>query len=133
MCKTLHFSVDKSTTIATLKPCVHLSQERWYQRSELETFRINAKTICGVTIRKRKSSSMSSINEDVCMRGLELAIDVERKKRRYYANKIVVSAQKLMTADELATISCNMSKWSKEKAIKDARSDFLAACPIYLS
>ena len=137
MCKTVQFSVVESITIATLKPTYDISKEAnstlWYQRSELETFRTNAKTICKSAIRKRKLSSMSQVSEGVCMRGLELATDSERKKRKRYANKIVVSAQKSMKADELAAISSNMSQWSRENAIKDARFDFLAACPIYLS
>ena len=149
MCKAVRFSHAESTAIKTLKPTFKFSQSErnatWYQRSELISFRTNAKLICRSTIRKRKLSSTSNaidsfnINEinvkdsDACVRGLELHTDVERKKRKHYANKIIVTAQKSMKATELAIISSAMSNWAKENAIKDGRLDFLAACPVYLS
>ena len=43
-------------------------------------------------------------------------------------NKIVVLAQNSVNEDELATISCSLSKCATEHSMKDARFDFLAAC-----
>ena len=144
MCKAVRFSSTESNTIIFLKSSFKFSQSErssiWYQRSELESFRTNAKVICRSTIRKRKLSSISSNNNedtiknymdqdntDICTRGLELATDAERKKRKHLANKIIVAAQKSMKASELATLCSNLSTSAIENAIKDARFDFLAA------
>ena len=156
MCKAVHFAPVESTTFTTLNPSFKMSQseksDTWYQRSELETFRTNAKAICRSTIRKRKLSSISNDNgfsnnvtsinvkneldqddADTCTRGLELATDEERKKRKHCANKIIVTAQKSMKAKELATISSKLSSWARDNSIKDARFDLLAVCLMHLS
>lgn len=149
MTKTVRFSHVESTTIATLTPSFKMSQSErnsiWYQRSELETFRTNAKNICRSIIRKRKLSSISNnknitattekSNTDqsntICTRGLEIHIDAERKKRKRCANKIIVSAQKSMKANDLATISSSMSTSARENSVVYATFDFLATCPVY--
>ena len=147
MRKTVNFSPLISTT-ENIKSSSKISQSErkctWYQRSELQSFRTNAKMICRSTIRKRKLSSMSDDDKsekslistedsEVCMRGLELVIDEQRKKRKRYTNKIIVAAQKSMKENELGTLSSNLSSWARNNAIKDARFDFLAVCPIYMS
>ena len=71
-------------------------------------------------------------NNECDTRGLELATDIERKQRKHCANKIIVTAQKSMKANELCTLSLNLSSWARENAIKNAEIDFLAACDIYL-
>lgn len=148
MCKCVHFSSVESTTIATVNSISNLSQfERssiWYKRSEIESFRTDAKKICRSAIHKRKLSSISGsekvpeimeitegnqVGIEVSIRGFEFTINPERKKRRRYANKIIVIAQKSMKDTELAEMSSSLSCWTRENAIEDARSDFLAACP----
>ena len=150
MRKTVHFSPLLSTT-ENIKLHSEMSQSErycmWYQRSELESFRTNARMICRSTIRKRKLSSISNNNNnmkntetrdipnqdsEICTRGLELATNEERKKRKRYSTKIIVAAQKSMKGSELSTLSSN-SSWARDNAIKDARSDFLAVFPIYIS
>ena len=144
MPKTVHFSHVESTIIATLEPSFKMSQpERsaiWYQRSELKTFKTNARNICISTIRKRRLSSISdnknvtaNSNTDTCVRGLEIHVNSERKKRKKRANKIIVVAQKSMKANDLATISSSMSNWARENAIVEARFYFLDDCPVYSS
>merc|ERR1711862_436543 len=68
----------------------------WFKRSELESFKENAKVACNSIRKKRKLSSISDNKEttngvanvkeissfDNCTRGLELAVDSERKKER---------------------------------------------------
>merc|ERR1712174_137870 len=104
----------------------------------------NAKVTCNKSMRKRKLSSISGdsyttnrlearieIEDDNIdnTRGLELAVNIERKKRKFYANKIIIAAQKSMKAKESATLS----NWARDNAINEARYDFLDACPIYLN
>ena len=151
MKKTVHSSPLISTT-ENIKPSSQMSPSEkkciWYQRSEIESIRTNARMICRSTIRKRKLSSISDNNNEInttetrnisnqdsetCTRGLELATDAERKKRKRYSNKIIVAAQKSMKANELGVLSSNLSSWARDNAIKDARFDFLTACPIYMS
>ena len=42
---------------------------------------------------------------------------IERKKKRYYANKIILESQNVVTDNDLATISSRLSSWAKDKAI----------------
>ena len=48
-------------------------------------------------------------------------------------NKIIIGAQKSTKGIKLATLLSNLSKWATDNAIKDARFDFLAVCPIYIN
>ena len=128
MRKTVYFLPIKSNINKIIESCSQMSfSERnciWYHRSELDAIRTNAKLICRSTIRKRKLSSIPDINNYIKFiettnlstqdsnndtRGLELATDVERKQRKHYANKIIVTAQKSMKANELCTLSLNLS------------------------
>merc|ERR1712174_43179 len=110
-----------------------------------ESFRVNAKVTCKKSIRKRKLSSISDdsytnrletrieIEDDNVenTRGLELAVNTERKKRKFYANKIIIAAQKSMKAKELATLSSTLSNWARDNAINDfvcIKLSFLSFC-----
>ena len=46
----------------------------------------------------------------------------ERKRRKYYANKIILEAQNVLKDNQLAAASCKLSSWARENAIKSAEN-----------
>ena len=149
MCKSVRFSPKPIILKATYS--TKFSQIRkdalWYNKNELKIFRIRAKEACKI-LSKRKLSSFSdvhhitetsgivAVNEFVsnnCTRGLEVIIDAERKKRKTYANKIIITAQETMEVDDLAALSSTLSKWAIENAIKAAAFDALEVCTMCLN
>ena len=137
MHKSVRFSTEPKF-IPTVQPSFE-KWDVWYNRNEIEAFRTNAKAACQ-TFQEQKITTpfhRYSIVHDMIsnnnIRGLELANDEERKKRKVCANKIIIEAQKSTKVTKLARLSSDLSKWTTDNAIKDARLDFLAVCHIYIN
>ena len=132
MCKSVRFS-NKSTIFETGKRFKFSlkAHDIWYKEAEINKFRVNAKAECKIFLKDKSQSTLSpySNNEKqqtrqyYCIRGLEQGIDAERKKRKIYANKIIIAAQNSMKANDLAVLSSNLSSWAAENAIKYAKDD----------
>ena len=119
-----------------LQSCIYEDSIRWYHQLELEKFKNNAcvlitkvkKRNIEIATKHHANDSDEIPEEECCTRGLEFNIDKERKKRKYYAKRIILEAQRTTKGYELALLSSNLTSWAKENAINDVK-DIISDVP----
>jgi hypothetical protein len=127
-------------------------QSIWYQASDLEDFRSEARDLCrqlrldcknSSSKNNAESSSSSSaaaaapfeeakvcsLARDHATRGLEQRACLERQRRKYLAIKCIVRAQAKLAGnpDRLALLSHKCTHWAAELAVEEAARDFVRA------
>jgi hypothetical protein len=99
----------------------------WYQVSEMDQFRKEARDICR---HMRVVHSVDNSNQELHLamdghtRGLEQRFCLERQRRRFLANRVVVRAQVQMKGERLAEFAEKCTSWASQLAVTEGARDF---------
>jgi len=131
----------KAEVVATLPPASEMSDsyrlELWYQQTDLNTFKNNARDLCR-QIRECDAVPDQPLldtrldialeQENDCARGLEHRISIERQKNKYLAILAILKAQqRYETPEQLAIVASKCTAWAKEVALFTGYQDFYQA------
>ena len=99
----------------------------WYQVSEMDQFRKEARDMCR---HMRVVHSVDNSNQELHLamdghtRGLEQRFCLERQRRKFLANRVVVRAQVQMKGDRLAEFAEKCTSWAAQLAVTEGARDF---------
>ena len=105
--------------------------ELWYQQSDLDQFKNDARDICrqirescGIAI-LLDLDLVLSVTPDDCTRGLEHRVSTERHKNKYLATRAILKAQQRYSKPEhLAHVARKCTAWAAEVAFATGCQDF---------
>jgi hypothetical protein len=137
--RTRRVSFEKSEHVLTVAASSTMTEEErsglWYQQSDLNQFKNEAKGECR---RIRDDLLDRDILLDFelahcshmieCTRGLEHRVSIERQKNKYLSIRAIIKAQQRYSKPEqLAHVSLKCTAWSKELALVTGSQDFYQA------
>ena len=123
---TFQDSSNQVVLVQTALSCLEEDQDRqdlWYSRDDIKEFRRQAQILS-----KKCRDEPKSVCADVCTRGLELRMSLQRQDRKQMIVKRILDAQDDdCTAEELSQIAQQHSIWSRKLALATAHKDYYAA------
>ena len=102
----------------------------WYSKIEIFEFRNDVKDIRRKRLRQSTDCQISDVDKSDEYFSSSFFLSNEqaqdRKRRKYYAHKIIVEAQHHLGDNELATASCALTEWARVDALNRAHDAKMA-------
>ena len=111
----------------------------WYDKDDIKSFCRNVKDIQSrhlkATRNKENGIDMDDDNEEYFSSAYFLSREQlhERKKRKCYANKVIIQAQNKLNDKDLALASYKLTEWARDNALKHAENHAKMALSTYES
>lgn len=127
-----HEIVDEVTSSSSMSH--EERSDRWYHRSDLNKFKKEAVVLCRsllmnpTTAMARSYSSSNGTEEEMCLRGYESAISIERQKYKALATKTILKAKdRYRCPEKLAQIAMKLTAYARSVALSTGFTDFYTA------